>query len=351
MSQAASRSLQAIVKTRQFDPAYYIHGEDEYQKEAAVRQIADAAIDPAGRQFNFEVRRASELNAESLDVLLSTMPMFSERRVVVLQDPAALKQQTRSVLDRYLDSPAPGTSLIMVAASGKPDRALMARSTELKFDPLTPARVLKFIAHHVRETHGASITPAAAELLHSVVGSDLHELATEIDKLASYASGGEIDETIITEVIGVRHGETLGDFMDALVDRDSARALGMLSRLLAQPKTTGVSIVMALANQTLAMSWGRAKLDKGMSVTSLEREYIALLQSAGWLMLPKSFGAAAKVWAGATEDWSAEALDRSIAALLAADMALKETGVASDEQILAGLVLSICASGTSRLAA
>jgi len=351
MSQAASRSLQAIVKNREFDPAYYIHGEDEYQKEAAVRQIADAAIDPAGRAFNLEVRRASELDAESLDVLLSTMPMFSERRVVVLQDPSALKKQTRSVLDRYLDAPALGTSLIMVAAGGKSDRALMERSVELKFDPLPPARVIKFISHHARETHNASITPAAAELLHSVVGSDLHELATEIDKLASYASGGEIDEAIVGDVIGVRHGETLGDFMDALVDRDAARGLGMLSRLLAQPKTTGVSIVMVLANQTLAMAWGRAKLDRGMSVTSLEREYIGLLQSAGWLMLPKSFGAAAKVWARATEDWSAESLDRSIHALVAADVALKDTRFASDEQILAGLVLSICASGTSRLAA
>ena len=351
MSQAASRSLQSIVKSREFDSAYYIHGEDEYQKEAAVKQLADAAIDPAGRQFNFEVRRASELNAESLDVLLSTMPMFSERRVVVVQDPSTLKKPARAILDRYLDSPASGTTIIMVAASGKTDRALMSRSTELKFDPLTPARVLKFIAHHARETHGASITPAAAELLQSVVGCDLHELSTEIDKLASFASGGEIDETIVGEVIGVRHGETLGDFMDALVFRDASRALEMLPRLLTQPKTTGVSIVMVLANQALAMAWGRAKVDKGMSVTSLEREYIGLLQSAGWLMLPKSFGAAAKVWAAATHDWSAAALDRAIEALVAADVALKETRVASDEQILAGLVLTICASGTSRLAA
>lgn len=351
MSQAASRSLQSIIKSRQFDPAYYIHGEDEYQKEAAVRQIADAAIDPAGRQFNFEVRRAAELDAESLDVLLSTMPMFSERRVVVVQDPAGLKKQARSVLERYLDSPAPDTSVLLVAAAGKVDRALLEKSTELKFDPLSPARALKFIAHHAREKHDASITPAAAELLLSVVGSDLHELTTEIDKLASYAAGREIDENMVGEIIGVRQGETLGDFMDALVDRDAARALAMLPQLLSQPKTTGVSIVMVLANQTLAMAWGRAKLDKGMSSTSLEREYTGLLQSAGWLMLPRSFGAAAKVWARATEEWTAQALDRSLEALVAADVALKETRVASDEQILAGLVLSICASGSSRLAA
>lgn len=351
MSQAASRSLQTILKNREFDPAYYIHGEDEYQKEAAVKQIAEAAIDPAGRPFNLETRRASELDAESLDVLLSTMPMFSERRIVVLQDPGALKKQPRSVLDSYLERPAPGTSLLMVAPAGKVDRALQNRATELKFDLLTPARVLKFIAHHARETHGASITPAAAELLHSVVGSDLHELTTELDKLASYASGGEIDEVTVSEIIGIRHGETLGDFADAIANRNASSALGMIARLLSQPKTSGVSIVMMLSNQTLAMAWGRAKLDRGMSITSLEREYIGLLQSSGWLRLPRSFGALAKSWASVTEDWSAESLDRSINALLAADMALKETGVASDEQILAGLVLSMCASGASRLAA
>lgn len=351
MSQTASRSLQSIIKNRQFDPAFYIHGEDEYQKESAVRQIADAAIEPAGRQFNFEVRRGGELNAESLDVLLSTMPMFSERRIVVLQDPAALKKPARAVLERYLDAPAPGTSVILVAGAGKSDRALMDKATELRFDPLPPSRILKFIAHHAREAHKTTVTPAAAELLHSVVGSDLHELTTEIDKLASYVSGGQIDESVVADVIGVRHGETLADFMDALVDRNPGRALDILPRLLTQPKTTGVSIVMALANQTLAMAWGRAKLDKGMASSSLEREYLGLLQSAGWLMLPRSYGAAAKVWARATPDWTADALERSIEALLAADVALKETRFATDEQILAGVVLSICASGTSRLAA
>ena len=51
-----------------------------------------------------------------------------------------------------------------------------------------------------------------------------------------------------------------------------------------------------------------------------------------------------KSWAKALDAWDDAALDRAMEALLAADIALKETRVSSDEEILARLVLSMCAA-------
>ena len=50
--------------------AYYITGEDDYQKDDAVRQLVDAALDPASRDFNFDIRKSSDLDAETLGSLL-----------------------------------------------------------------------------------------------------------------------------------------------------------------------------------------------------------------------------------------------------------------------------------------
>src|SRR5436305_14977078 len=102
---ASLKRLREVVKRRSFDGAYYITGEDDYQKEDAVRQLTEAALDPSERDFNLDVRRGAELDGETLGVLLSTPPMMSERRVIVVRDVAGLKKDSRRGLDEYLSKP------------------------------------------------------------------------------------------------------------------------------------------------------------------------------------------------------------------------------------------------------
>ena len=92
MSKAALKSLGEIVKRRSFDADYYVCGEDDFQKEDAMKQLVEAAIDPAMRDFNLDVRRAQDVDPKTLDALLSSMPMMAERRVLVIRDAGALKQ-------------------------------------------------------------------------------------------------------------------------------------------------------------------------------------------------------------------------------------------------------------------
>jgi len=79
MSASSLKTLRDALKRRSFDGAYYISGDDDYQKDDAVRQLIEAALDPGSRDFNLDIRRASDLDAETLSVLLSTPPMMAER--------------------------------------------------------------------------------------------------------------------------------------------------------------------------------------------------------------------------------------------------------------------------------
>src|SRR5688500_4463502 len=100
------KALRPALQDKQFSPVYYLHGEDEYLKEDALRHLVDAAIDPATRDFNLDQRSGRDLDAESLASLLAMPPMMAERRVVVIRDVAALREDARAALDRYLTSPA-----------------------------------------------------------------------------------------------------------------------------------------------------------------------------------------------------------------------------------------------------
>jgi len=262
MSASSLKTLRDALKRRSFDGAYFITGEDDYQKDDAVRQLTEAALEPATRDFNLDTRRATEIDPEALGVLLSTPPMMAERRVIVLRDVNSLKKDARKALDEYLKNPAPDLLLIMTVTAGtKADPQLAASTTVLEFDYLTGDRIPRWIAHYATNGLGIPISEPAIELLQAAVGSDLQQLAGELDKLASYVQGrNEIGEDDVAAIVGVRRGETQADLLDAVADRNVSRSLELISHVLAQPKTTAVSVVMALSTQMLAISWGRARL-------------------------------------------------------------------------------------------
>jgi DNA polymerase-3 subunit delta len=352
MSKAALKSLGEIVKRRLFDPAYYVCGEDDFQKEDAMKQLIGAAVDPAMRDFNLDVRRAQDVDPKSLDALLSSMPMMAERRVLVIRDAGALKKDTRKTIEQYLGTPSADILLILVeATAGKTDKELARLTTVLEFDLMTADRIPRWIAHYVTTNLKGAISIGAIDLLQAAVGNDLHQLVTELEKLASFANGREITEEAVSEVVGVRRGETMADLLDAIGRRDVKRALALVDHVLAQPKASSVQIVMALATQTVALAWGRAKLDEGLPQGRLQNEYWELLKQSGSVFTGRPWGNGIAAWASAAGSWETESLQHALDALLTADLTLKESRVSSEEQVLTTLILAMCAGNEQKIAA
>jgi DNA polymerase-3 subunit delta len=353
---AAERAFRKAIASRDFAPVYFFHGDEEYLKEAAVKDIIAAAVDEGTRDFNLDVRASGDLTGEVVGSLLSTPPMMADRRVVVFRDVGSLKKDARQALEAYLKGVkkrGDATSdviLVLVMAAGDKSRkgdAMLDAPAVMEFGPLTGDRLPRWIAHYAKTEHQAEITPEAVALLERAVGSELPALASELDKLASYTRGEAIDAAAVSEVVGVRPGETLGDFLDLVADRDAAGALRLLPHILEQPKSGGVPIVMALTVQTLAVSYGRGLRDRGKPAAALNRDFFDLLKVARNAWRP--WGEAAAAWTRAVEKWDGPALDRCLEALNDADEALKTTRISSEQQVLATLVLTMCgASGAAR---
>lgn len=348
---SAQKALRTAIQTKTFDPVYYFCGAEDYLKDESVRQLIEAAVDPATKDFNLEQLRASDIGGETLGSLLGTPPMMAERRVVVIRDVGALRKDARTALDQYLRRPSSDVVLVLTAAAGaKDDKALTGRATVVEFEPLSGARIPKWIAYYATHDLGCEITEDAIGLLQDAVGTELSQLRIELDKLASFVAGGDrrvIDERAVATMVGVKRGETMGDLLDAIGRRNTSRALELLPHVLLQPKTSAVTIVMALATQTLALSWARALRERGVPAQRLENELFALLKESGSSYTGRSWGEAVRSWAGALDSWNAAELDTALDVLLAADIALKETRLSSDEQLLESLILTLCAGGSS----
>src|SRR5437773_4647352 len=274
---AGQKVLRTALQTRVFDPAYYFYGAEDYLKDEMLRQLIAAAVDPATRDFNLEMLRAADLDGETFGSLLGTPPMMADRRVVVVRDVGALRKDTRKVLEQYLEHPATDIVLVLVAAAGaKEDRVLVERTAAVEFEPLSGARVPKWIAYYATHDLGCEITPEAVNLLQSAGGTDLGQLKIDLDKLASFAIGGDrpvIDEEAVAAIVGVQRGDTLGDLLDAIANRNATKSLELLPHVLLQPKTSAVTIVMALATQTLALACGRALRNASTPPHRMENEF------------------------------------------------------------------------------
>lgn len=351
-STTTQRLIKAAVQQGAFAPVYLLHGEDDYLKEDALRQLVEAAVDPSTRDFNYEVRRGAEVDAGTLGSLLGTPPMMAERRVVVLRDPGALKKDARKLLDRYLAAPSSDTVLFLVAPAGaKEDKPLVNATQGLDFHPLTGDRIPKWIAWHADKELKVAITEEAIALLQGAVGDDLPQLAIELDKCASFANGAPIDEDVVSAVVGVRREETVGMLLDAVAMRDGARALALIPGVLMQPKTSAVQVSMALGTQTLGIGWALARRAANVPSRALVPELFNFLKAAGGPFLMRPWGEAVASWAKAVDRWTPAAIDDALDALLDADRALKESRLSSDEQLLGTLVLALCGdAGRARAA-
>ncbi len=347
-----AKALRAAVKERKFAPAYYFYGDDDYLKTEELRRLIDAAIDPATRDFNLEFLRGAEVDAATLGSIADTPPMMADRRALVVRDVNALKKDARMVLDQYLERPAPDVLLVLVAGAGvRPDKSFMSSTSAIEFAPLSGARIPRWITYYVEHDLGATITSSAVTLLQEAAGTELAQLRMELDKLGAYTGGGAIDDAAVSAVVGIRPGETLGDFLDAVARRDAPAALGMLDAVMQQPKASAVTTVMALAAQTLAIAWAQAARDRGAHPGKITQDVFSLLKESGSVFTGRSWGEFVNTCVRESERWSPAALDDALHALLEADMTLKESRVSSDEQILASLVLQICGTRSGRRAA
>lgn len=342
------KALRPALQDKRFSPAYYLYGEDEYLKEEALRALIDAAVDPGTRDFNLDQRKGAELDGESLASLLAMPPMMAERRVVTVRDVSSLRKEAKTALEKYLRSPAPDVLVLLTAlADAKEDKTLTALTVPVECKPLTGAQIPKWIVGRA-EKLAARISAGAVELLQNAVGSDLSQLSIELDKLAAYSGGREIDEAAVAAVVGVRRDETPSRLLDAVAMRDSALALALVPGVLQQPKTGAVPMIMALTTQTLALAIGNAR---GIPAARQANEYFMLLRSGSSNITGRAWGEAVSSWARANGQWSAADLDHALDVLLQTDLALKSSRVSSDEQILSTAILAMCAGASHRNAA
>ena len=324
-------------------PVWYLVGREDLLKDELIRTVIAQVLDPSMRDFNLDQRTATSLDPESLTTLLDTLPMMAERRVVILRDVEGWQKRSRgrAALLHYLQRPSPGTVLILVQGAADPDAdaEIAQASVVVPCAPLEPARALRWLEHRAARD-GLAIPADAAEHLLRVTGGELAPLEAEMAKLASLPEGTEITRDLIGSLVGIRHGETMYDWRDAVFDGDVTRALALLGPVLDQSGVSGVKLVTLVGTTLVGLALARAHHERRLSGGQLERAIFDSLRKARPFGLPDWKAESAR-WARWAPAWSPARLAAATRTALETDIALKNTTLSNEQALVTGLVLRL----------
>lgn len=251
--------------------AFYLHGEDQFRKEEALRGLVDAHVEPGTRDFNLDLLRGTEVDPETLASVMATPPMMGEWRVVVLREVEGLAatKRAREELLRVAADPPPGLALIMSGTVPKGSKAKfysdLARSAQsVEFRAITDADVPGWLMERATEVHGVDIDVGAARALGAAIGPDLGILARELEKLSEFVGGRKRIALEDVEKAGTRlPSQDRWGWFDLVGDRRFEEARVGLKTLLGQGES-GVGLVIGLATQLLRLGLAVEKGGSGL---------------------------------------------------------------------------------------
>jgi len=255
------------IKKGAFHPCYFFNGTEEFLIDDCLKRLIDVLVEPATKDFNFDVFYGNEVDAGKIVDTASAYPMLAESRVVMVKEVDKLSTSDLERLAKYVLNPVQSTRLLLSSTKGKlGNKALntiKTHSTYVEFKPLYDNKIPGWISDFVAEK-GMEITYEASVLLHARVGNNLRALANEIEKIILNLNGqNKIDEAEVQQVVGLSRNFSVFNLNDAIGNRDINQALTILNQMLESGESpTGIVAMISRHFSNLLKIKGAAQLRK-----------------------------------------------------------------------------------------
>lgn len=211
-------------------PVYLLSGTDRPKIEEALRRLR-ARVGDGGA----EVLSAAEATGDDAVAACNAPGLFAAgpRAVVVTQVESWKAADAKSVA-AYLADPAPDTVLALVGDALKKDSPLAkacAKTGDLLFYDIAKSKLPNWVFDRFQSLDG-SADRDACRLLVEIVGDNVTELETEIEKLVTWAAGEAVDSAAVELLAAGRAEVPIFALTDAWGARDVPAVLRAAETIL-----------------------------------------------------------------------------------------------------------------------
>ncbi len=325
------RRLQQRAEKKAIEPLYLFLGDEGFLVEEALNTIRTQVLDPNTKDFNFDSFWANEADSARVREAVETLPMMSEKRLVILRDVDEWKDSDWETLFPLFENPVDSAVFVLTASEMDRRKKAFKKVTEkgilveLKrpYDNQMPEWI-SYLAFRLQ----LEIDRDAASMLLQYVGANLFEVQQELKKLKEYMGDRKkVTAQDISHVVSQSRVQSIFELTDALGRKDKASAFQALANLLDNKQSEiGVLAMVARHFRILeALMEGQRAGLSGVKLTTAAGIPQFLLTN---YMQQLRF-------------WSESSLDNVVLTLHETDKALKSSPLSSHIW-LENLILKIC---------
>ena len=242
-------TLNQDIKSGDFKRFYLLFGEEEFLKQSYKKRLRQAVAGDDTMNYNYFEGKG--LDVQELISLANTMPFFSDRRLIMVEDSGCFKAASDELVEALPDIPDTTCMVFVESAVDKRNRLYkkvkeLGSAVELKRQS---ASQLAVWAGRILAQNGRKITSSDMNLFLERTGDDMETIRTELEKLISYTMGQEIvAREDIEAVTTVQVTNKIFDMVTAIVAGKTKTAMDRYEDLLTL-KEPPMRILFLIARQ------------------------------------------------------------------------------------------------------
>lgn len=276
---ATIKKVVAEVRSRKFQPVYFLQGEETYFIDLISDFIENNALAESEKSFNQVILYGNrDLSVASILTHARRFPMMAERQVVIVKEAQEIsdlnKESGSKLLLNYLAQPVPSTILVFChkyksldrrkELGKKMDKLAVTINSKKLYENQLPG----FVQEYLTERKIAA-TEEAIQAICGFVGNDLSRLANEVEKLRINLKEGEgIDLNQVIAQVGISKEYNIFELQKALIKRDHFKAAQIVNYIDANTKKNPViplvAFLFSFFSKLLVASQSKDKSENGL---------------------------------------------------------------------------------------
>ncbi len=224
-----------------FHPIYLLSGEEPYYIDMVSNYIADNVLTEDEKGFNQTIVYGKDSEVQNIIQMAKRFPMMSNYQVIIIKEAQELKKIEE--LHYYAENPLASTILVICYK-------YKSFSKNLKLAKLVKTKGVIFDSPKIKDWHvdgwitdyvkskGYKISGETSVLLSEYLGSSLHKIVNELDKLMFIVPKGKtITNDDVERNIGISKEYNIFELENAFATRDVEKVNRILQSFAANPKS------------------------------------------------------------------------------------------------------------------